>query len=109
MKNRTTVRSSFDKLQHTQRQEAAQQRKEEKVRAQKEKTMQLSETDPEKARKMEVSEELHTKLQITPFLLSYFVMCYDFLTHLPAYALYSCDHSVGASPIITKKNYPITF
>ena len=52
------MRSSLDKLQHTQRQEAAQQRKEEKIRAQKEKAMQLSETDPDKARKLEVSEDL---------------------------------------------------
>ena len=44
----------MDKLQHAQRQEAAQQRREDKIRARKEKNMLLSETDPEKARKLEV-------------------------------------------------------
>lgn len=54
VRNRTQVSAELDKLQHTQRQEAAQQRREEKVRARKEKTMLLSESDPEKARKLEV-------------------------------------------------------
>lgn len=49
-----TVSATLDKLQHTQRQEAAQQRREEKIRARKEKNMLLSESDPDKARKMEV-------------------------------------------------------
>lgn len=65
MKNRISVSASLDKLQHAQRQEAAQQRKEEKIRAQKEKTMLLSESDPEKARKLEVFHFiiLHKQIQ----------------------------------------------
>ncbi len=54
VQHRTAVSTRLDKLQHSQRQEAAQQRREEKVRARKEKTMLLSESDPEKARKLEV-------------------------------------------------------
>ena len=43
---------SLEKLQHAQRQEAAQQRREDKAKAAKEKI--LAETDPDKQRKMEV-------------------------------------------------------
>ena len=42
----------MEKMQHTQRQEAAQQRREDKIKAAKEKM--LTETDPDKQRKMEV-------------------------------------------------------
>jgi hypothetical protein len=54
IKNRMSVSASLDKLQHSQRQEAAQQRREDKIRARKEKNMLLSESDPERARKLEV-------------------------------------------------------
>jgi len=52
------VSATLDKLQHSQRQEAAQQRREEKVRARKERNMLLSESDPEKVRKLEVRGKL---------------------------------------------------
>lgn len=42
----------MEKMQHAQRQEAAQQRREDKIKAAKEKM--LTETDPDKQRKMEV-------------------------------------------------------
>lgn len=50
-KKRREVEQSFSKLSHAQRQEAAQLRREEKMRAEKEKLM--AEEDPEKQRKME--------------------------------------------------------
>lgn len=46
------VSESFQKMAHAQRQEAAQLRKEEKRKAEKERLM--NEEDPEKARKLEV-------------------------------------------------------
>lgn len=50
-KKRREVKETFMKLSHAQRQEAAQARREEKIRAEKEKLM--AEEDPEKQRKME--------------------------------------------------------
>ena len=58
MKNRSKVAAQLDKLQHGQRQEAAQQRREEKKRAEKEKMLQ--ESDPEKTRKWEVCPSCYT-------------------------------------------------
>ena len=52
-RNRQKVEESFLKASHAQRQEAAQQRREEKRRAEKERIM--SEEDPDKQRKWEVS------------------------------------------------------
>ena len=49
--------ASLEKLAHTQRQEAAQQRREDKAKAAKEKM--LAETDPDKQRKMEVENYSH--------------------------------------------------
>lgn len=53
-KNRRKAGESLQKMVHSQRQEAAQQRREDKRRAEKERL--LNEEDPEKARKLEVSE-----------------------------------------------------
>eukprot|EP00731_Ephydatia_muelleri_P005606 Em0002g1782a len=53
-KGRLKVTQSLEKLQHSQRQEAAQQRKEDKKKAEKEKM--LNEPDPEKTRKWEEKE-----------------------------------------------------
>lgn len=52
VRNRAKVSQSLEKLQHAQRQEAAQQRREDKAKAAKERM--LAETDPDKQRKMEV-------------------------------------------------------
>ena len=52
-KNRQKAAEQFIKAAHSQRQELAQQRREEKKRAEKEKLM--SEEDPDRARKLEVS------------------------------------------------------
>lgn len=65
-KNRMSVSSTLDKLQHTQRQEAAQQRREEKIRARKEKNMLLSESDPDKARKLEEKENRRARKKMQP-------------------------------------------
>lgn len=51
-KNRARVEENFLKLTHVQRQEAAQSRREEKKRAEKERIM--NEEDPEKQRRLEV-------------------------------------------------------
>ena len=51
-KKRQKVEEQFLKASHGQRQEAAQQRREEKIRADKERLM--NEEDPDKARKLEV-------------------------------------------------------
>lgn len=51
-KNRARVEEKFLKLTHVQRQEAAQSRREEKKRAEKERIM--NEEDPEKQRRLEV-------------------------------------------------------
>lgn len=51
-KNRARVEENFLKLTHVQRQEAAQTRREEKKRAEKERIM--NEEDPEKQRRLEV-------------------------------------------------------
>lgn len=51
-KNRARVEENFLKMTHTQRQEAAQIRREEKKRAEKERIM--NEEDPEKQRRLEV-------------------------------------------------------
>lgn len=53
-KNRQKVQEEYLKSTHAQRQEAAQQRREEKRRVEKERI--LSEDDPEKQRKWEVSQ-----------------------------------------------------
>lgn len=52
-KNRARVEENFLKLTHVQRQEAAQSRREEKKRAEKERIM--NEEDPEKQRRLEVN------------------------------------------------------
>jgi hypothetical protein len=52
------VAQSLDKLQHSQRQEAAKQRREEKKKLEKERMM--NETDPEKTRKWEVRRHVTT-------------------------------------------------
>ncbi len=52
VRNRAKVNATLEKLAHAQRQEAAQQRREDKAKAAKEKM--LAETDPDKQRKMEV-------------------------------------------------------
>uniref|UniRef100_A0A2K5WEF6 PAT complex subunit CCDC47 n=1 Tax=Macaca fascicularis TaxID=9541 RepID=A0A2K5WEF6_MACFA len=58
-KNRARVEENFLKLTHVQRQEAAQSRREEKKRAEKERIM--NEEDPEKQRRLEVRQTLaHT-------------------------------------------------
>jgi hypothetical protein len=51
-KNRQKAEEEYERLTHSQRQEAAQLRREEKRRAEKERL--LNEEDPEKARKLEV-------------------------------------------------------
>lgn len=53
-KNRARVEENFLKLTHVQRQEAAQSRREEKKRAEKERIM--NEEDPEKQRRLEVRQ-----------------------------------------------------
>lgn len=56
-KNRARVEENFLKLTHVQRQEAAQSRREEKKRAEKERIM--NEEDPEKQRRLEVKKTYH--------------------------------------------------
>ena len=56
-KKRQKAEELFLKASHSQRQEAAQLRREEKARADKERLM--NEEDPDKARKLEVSQFLH--------------------------------------------------
>lgn len=56
-KNRARVEENFLKLTHVQRQEAAQSRREEKKRAEKERIM--NEEDPEKQRRLEVRETFY--------------------------------------------------
>lgn len=51
-KNRQKAEEEYERLTHSQRQEAAQLRREEKRRAEKERL--LNEEDPDKARKLEV-------------------------------------------------------
>ena len=53
-KNRAQVEENFLKLTHVQRQEAAQSRREEKKRAEKERIM--NEEDPEKQRRLEARQ-----------------------------------------------------
>lgn len=57
-RNRARVEENFLKQTHAQRQEAAQTRREEKKRAEKERIM--SEEDPERQRRLEVREGTHT-------------------------------------------------
>lgn len=59
-KNRARVEENFLKLTHVQRQEAAQSRREEKKRAEKERIM--NEEDPEKQRRLEVRQTFLTLL-----------------------------------------------
>uniref|UniRef100_A0A3B3QBY0 PAT complex subunit CCDC47 n=1 Tax=Paramormyrops kingsleyae TaxID=1676925 RepID=A0A3B3QBY0_9TELE len=60
-KNRARVEENFLKLTHTQRQEAAQTRREEKKRAEKERIM--NEEDPDRQRRLEIAApELKTQL-----------------------------------------------
>ena len=56
-KNRQRVEETFLKASHAQRQEAAQQRREDKRRAEKERIM--NEEDPDKQRKWEVKDTAH--------------------------------------------------
>lgn len=63
-KNRAKVAQTLDKLQHSQRQEAAQARREEKKKAEKEKLM--LETDPSKTRKIEDRESRRARRKMQP-------------------------------------------
>lgn len=56
-RNRQKIEEQYIKQLHTQRQEMAQQRREDKRRAEKEKI--LAEDDPDKQRKMEVCDSFH--------------------------------------------------
>lgn len=60
-RNRARVEENFLKQTHAQRQEAAQTRREEKKRAEKERIM--NEEDPERQRRLEVGEEKMQSLQ----------------------------------------------
>lgn len=65
-KNRQKAEEEYERLTHSQRQEAAQLRREEKRRAEKERL--LNEEDPDKARKLEVR-----------FIVYYKVIVYDLI------------------------------
>ena len=54
-KNRQRAEEEYERLTHSQRQEAAQLRREEKRRAEKERL--LNEEDPDRARKLEVTSQ----------------------------------------------------
>lgn len=64
-KNRARVEENFLKQTHAQRQEAAQTRREEKKRAEKERIM--SEEDPERQRRMEVQKTTRKSLRQLEF------------------------------------------
>lgn len=78
-KNRARVEENFLKLTHVQRQEAAQSRREEKKRAEKERIM--NEEDPEKQRRLEVRWIFQTLQTAGTFILQYLQGC---LQALPA-------------------------
>ncbi|XP_064389373.1 PAT complex subunit CCDC47-like isoform X2 [Halichondria panicea] len=63
-RNRSKVSASLEKLAHSQRQEAAQHRREDKAKAAKEKM--LAETDPDKQRKMEERENKKARKRNQP-------------------------------------------
>lgn len=64
-RNRARVEENFLKQTHAQRQEAAQTRREEKKRAEKERIM--NEEDPERQRRLEVGDgDTHTCKEIEP-------------------------------------------
>jgi hypothetical protein len=75
-KNRARVEENFLKLTHVQRQEAAQSRREEKKRAEKERIM--NEEDPEKQRRLEVRQTLLISGMKLKFLLP---VCYVYMVH----------------------------
>lgn len=72
-KNRARVEENFLKLTHVQRQEAAQSRREEKKRAEKERIM--NEEDPEKQRRLEVRRVFRLLQATGKFLLRYLQGC----------------------------------
>lgn len=72
-KNRARVEENFLKLTHVQRQEAAQSRREEKKRAEKERIM--NEEDPEKQRRLEVRWIFQTLQTAGTFILQYLQGC----------------------------------
>lgn len=76
-KNRARVEENFLKLTHVQRQEAAQSRREEKKRAEKERIM--NEEDPEKQRRLEVRQTFFShwgKTKIYKGTYLYHIDCY---------------------------------
>ena len=64
-KNRQRAEEEYERLTHSQRQEAAQLRREEKRRAEKERL--LNEEDPDRARKLEVTNQnLMCQFEVLP-------------------------------------------
>lgn len=106
-KNRRKAGESLQKMVHSQRQEAAQQRREDKRRAEKERL--LNEEDPEKARKLEVRQSC---ISVRPDvfgegvakrlrLANSVVLCCRLVKNFPALSdsTYSCSSVFADNPI----------